>query len=57
MKIKIAIIGVPSNIHVKRRLSLIDKNYFDIIVISPVFFEKSEYLGIKVFSLDINKFK
>ncbi|MGD0466149.1 MAG: glycosyltransferase [Gammaproteobacteria bacterium] len=55
--IKLGIIGVPDNVHLKRRLAKIDKKIYDVTVVCPTYFANELFNDIKVFSVDLNKFK
>ena len=50
-------VGVPDNIHFRKRLKVIDKDKFDIVVISPTFFKFSDYEEARVFSINIEQYK
>jgi len=56
-KLTVGMIGVPTDVHFKRRLSKIDRTQFHVTIISPHYFKDNSYEGLEVVSVDFNQFK
>lgn len=56
-KIKIAIIGVPTDTHLRRRLNKIDYNAYDVSVISPIHIDNYIDPRFNLFSVNLKDFR
>jgi glycosyltransferase involved in cell wall biosynthesis len=55
-KLTVGMIGVPTDVHFKRRLSKIDRTQFQVTIISPSYFKETFCEGFEVFSVNFNQF-
>lgn len=56
-RIRVGIVGNPTDIHLQRRLSKIDKTKYQVTILSQEYFKEKQWNEIPLFSIDIKKYK
>lgn len=56
-RIRVGIVGNPTNIHLQRRLSQIDKTKYQVTIISQEYFKEKKWNGITLFSVNLKKYR